>query len=669
MGGGMPQPEWLTVVFPPLSSLTHEPSVTVRGVADPSKVQAVTVSGVAASSTDSFANWTAVLPLSLGDNALTIDVVDGMGQDMLGVVSGNVERVSNPIANTTAMGLDQAGGRVFIDGFALGHGTVGPWPYAVVEVDLATGARSIVSSYFVGSGPILSLAEGIAWDAAGSRILFLDASDELFAIDPTTGDRTEITASPCNIGNGQDMDLDVAGGRVIVADYSDAVAAIDLTSGACSVVSSNSVGTGPALDTVRAIDLDPAQNRAFIANGITTDEILAVNLQTGNRTVISSSTVGTGPAFGTVFALTFDPVGNRLFAADRLYGLLSVNVANGNRTIVSGSNPLFPVGTGPLLDRNFAVVYDATTARPILAHMDSDELIAVDVPTGNRTVVSGFGIGSGPNMIAAADGAWDPTGERLIAVEYATLSAIAIDPDTSARSFLSGPSLGSGPPVGREVVAMNPVVPELVTAHLGTNFVAIDLQTADRTTVTDISSSGPLIHIPVAMVFDDNGQTIYAANGTTEIVAIDRATGNRTMVSDAVTGTGPALGFALALLFDGTDLFVVSGDHVMRVDPTTGNRTILSSTSVGTGPLVGILTGTFNIARDTIYTIGGDTSVAIDAITGDRTLYSLGLGDGPLFHPTRSTTGAYDVIWMIDPELGAALALDPMSGERVIASK
>ncbi len=67
---------------------------------------------------------------------------------------------------------------------------------------------------------------------------------------------------------------------------------------------------------------------------------------------------------------------------------------------------------------------------------------------------------------------------------------------------------------------------------------------------------------------------------------VDPVTGDRTIVSDAATGTGTAFVFptAVAVEADGS-LVVVDGglDAVFRVDTVTGDRTIVSDAATGTG--------------------------------------------------------------------------------------
>ena len=134
------------------------------------------------------------------------------------------------------------------------------------------------------------------------------------------------------------------------------------------------------------------------------------------------------------------------------------------------------------------------------------------------------------------------------------------------------------------------------------------------------------------------------ANNDFGLVLVDPATGNRTVLSDNNTGTGP--GFAMpegiALEPDGgllvTDIHGPGGyARLFRVDPTTGDRTVISANGVGSGPLTNALYGVVEVAG-TIYASSGSGLSAnvlqIDPVTGDRSRFVIPTPPlGPLFEP------------------------------------
>lgn len=174
------------------------------------------------------------------------------------------------------------------------------------------------------------------------------------------------------------------------------------------------------------------------------------------------------------------------------------------------------------------------------------------------------------------------------------------------------------------------------------------------------------------MVMTADGATIYVgtAAGSSGIIAVDRVTGDRTTVSSDSVGAGTPVDFVLSLLLHDSDLYAVLGDKVLHVDPSTGDRTVVTDAfGVGAGPYPGLRSAVIDPTGATIYALGPGDSIAIDVASGDRTVFSSPLGDGPWYLPARAGIDGQGIIWILDPELHAVMALDPTTGERVIASK
>lgn len=73
---------------------------------------------------------------------------------------------------------------------------------------------------------------------------------------------------------------------------------------------------------------------------------------------------------------------------------------------------------------------------------------------------------------------------------------------------------------------------------------------------------------------------------STKLMTVDPANGNRAVLSNSVTGTGPAFSSLEGVAVDAADniLVVDAGlGAVFVVDPANGNRTILSDAVTGTG--------------------------------------------------------------------------------------
>ena len=103
--------------------------------------------------------------------------------------------------------------------------------------------------------------------------------------------------------------------------------------------------------------------------------------------------------------------------------------------------------------------------------------------------------------------------------------------------------------------------------------------------------------------------------------------GNGTIVSDAISGSGPSFeGLrGIAVECNGT-LVVVNRDlkAVMRVDPINGNRTIVSDNSTGSGPDFSTPFGIAVEANGSLVVADDDLEavVRVGPVTGDRTIVS-----------------------------------------------
>src|SRR5690606_38485932 len=94
----------------------------------------------------------------------------------------------------------------------------------------------------------------------------------------------------------------------------------------------------------------------------------AVDLQTGDRTVISDADTGTGPKLSGVLDLQFDAVNNRLLATKDFLsvtspaGLMAINMQTGERTVIADDT----VGSGVKLQGPVSVSLDLQRSRALI---------------------------------------------------------------------------------------------------------------------------------------------------------------------------------------------------------------------------------------------------------------------------------------------------------------
>jgi DNA-binding beta-propeller fold protein YncE len=120
-----------------------------------------------------------------------------------------------------------------------------------------------------------------------------------------------------------------------------------------------------------------------------------------------------------------------------------------------------------------------------------------------------------------------------------------------------------------------------VTDSLNNSLTAVTLADGNRTIISDATTgTGPNFDYPIGVVLDSaNNRALVVNNFSNIIIAVDLANGNRTVFSDADTnqanGTGPVLDFASGIALDGKDSAFVSGDKLWAVELGSGDRVIV----------------------------------------------------------------------------------------------
>ena len=268
-----------------------------------------------------------------------------------------------------------------------------PVTAAVFRVDVATGARSILSGSGVGLGDALTTPYGLARDPGGSLWVADFTGNRLFRIDPATGDRTTVSGGGVGAGTAFADPVGVAreaDGRLVVTDFGlDVVLRVDPATGNRIVLSDGraSIGTGPIPTNLRDVEVEATGSLLVV--DLFSDFVMRIELSTGNRTIASSENVGAGPGFADPFALEFDGSG-QLWVADATV-LYRVDAVTGDRAPASGAG----IGSGPSFQLAVGLDFDAE-GRPLIADGGLKQVLRVDPATGNRVVISGGLTGSGP---------------------------------------------------------------------------------------------------------------------------------------------------------------------------------------------------------------------------------------------------------------------------------
>jgi len=276
-------------------------------------------------------------------------------------------------------------------------------------------------------------------------------------------------------------------------------------------------------------------------------------------------------------------------------------------------------------------------------------IFKVDPSTGDRLIVSGFGVGSGPSFSYPFGMAVTPDGDILVTDVFDD-SIFHVDPTSGDRTRVSGPGVGSGPEFGGPAgIALGPGNSLIVTTAYTHSIQGLDigdvyrvnLATGNRTTLSSSFlgiGTGPDIIGPVDVVIDTNGQILVTDFlGGRRILRIDPLTGNRSLLSGNQVGTGSDFNTPVGMTLEANGDLLVSDfglNVIFRVDPTTGDRTFASGGGIGSGPELQRPIGVAVNADGTIFATDQGTNAlySINPITGDRTLLSgVDVGLGPNF--------------------------------------
>jgi len=529
--------------------------------------------------------------------------------------------VSNPdhgvgLALDSAFGLAADANRLLV----VNRGS----PPRVIDVDLASGDRTILSDAANGAGP-LSFLLAIALD--GSRALVTsDFLSAVVAVDLATGDRTIVSDTSTGTGpaflSPEGIALD--GGRALVVDRTArALLAVDLATGDRTILSDDTTGSGPSFSVPQKLALDGT--RALVADrGLAA--VVAVDLASGARTILSDASVGSGPDLARPTAVLVD--GARALVADDIGALVAVDLVSGDRTPFS---PRASLGTGRSMLAPRALA--ARTGEALVA--DDSGLLAIDLSTGDRSSASDATTGTGPMFANVSGVTFAGAGALLTADSDNGAALLAVELASGDRTIVSDALTGAGPDLFfADGVAFDGTRALVVgTSVNGSALLAVDLANGARTILSDpVTGSGPEISDLRGVAFDGTRALVLAGGAGADfdaLVRVDPATGARTILSSSSVGSGVGLGNALGLTFDGTRVLVAKtpggpeGAIVVAVDLASGDRTVVSDRTTGVGPVPRDLHGIAAVGTTFVVTDPGqDALLLMDPLDSQRVIAS-----------------------------------------------
>ncbi len=260
----------------------------------------------------------------------------------------------------------------------------------VIKVNMATGDRSVLKEYSVGSGPdIISASKSYESDDGAKTIVL--TYDGIYEIQHSSGLRTSIsdknTGSGVLFSNLTDFVVLPNSNWIYVLDAGYAgnlpnyvLYKVSRSNGQRVVVSGGVVGTGPAIDQFSyGLNVNSSGTSAYILNS-STPSVIKIDLTTGNRSVLSSGSTGSGPMFLGSYNMALSSDGNTLYICDVSNNqFIAVDVVTGNRTIIASNS----VGSGAVISGLSSIQILSNSKIYFSAN---GRVYSLDAATGNRTL-------------------------------------------------------------------------------------------------------------------------------------------------------------------------------------------------------------------------------------------------------------------------------------------
>ncbi len=394
------------IAFPPPVSMTEGTSVTVRGTAtdDYSDIALLRVNDLDVTTADDFATWSVSVPLSAGDNTLTITAEDAAGNEIAlenrpsvdvhqDVTMGDFPDSVNPLGVPRSIAIDANRNRLIIGDSDLS---------TLIAVDLSTGARTTFSDNTTDSGQ--AVVEGLLIDNENNRMWMSQGlAARVFEVDIDTGVRTLLSSNEVpvenefNYVNPVEMMLHPTNERdILVLDLEGAIFEVNKTSGISTLLSASGNAGWDEVPTLNPrfsnpwgrLALDIENNRLFVTDN-SRFSVVAVSLLDGGRTVFSDPTIPNSddPLIELPKSVVFDPSRERLIV-NSITGLIAMDV-NGEDAGVRSflSSPTIPNSINAAVTPS-EIVYNGSSGYLYLLDESLDAVLAIDIVTGERVFIT-----------------------------------------------------------------------------------------------------------------------------------------------------------------------------------------------------------------------------------------------------------------------------------------
>lgn len=558
---------------------------------------------------------TSVRPTLLAVNSVTNKVYIGLEQGVM-VLDGatnTATQIFAPVLNGStdfakSISINSVTNKIYV-GFSAGFP---PFPAndVIAEIDGATNVETLIS---VGNAP-----SAAAVDVFQNKIYAANTADgTVTIIDGTTHAQHSVSVGKFPIALGVDTltgDAYVLNQNWQLGMSPPSVAGTVQKIAGVSGIGNATISAG--LDPF-AVDVDPALNKAYVAN-YGSNDVTVIDGLTNTATTIPA---GTNP-----YAVAVDPITNKAFVANQ--GSNTITAIDGR----SGATTTISVGNAPA-----AVAVNPVTGTVYVANSRSNSVTAINEATNSTVTVP---TGSSPVALAV-----NPATNMVYVADQGSNDVTVINGTTNATSTIPA---GSSP----GAVGVDPATNRIYVANMGSD----DVTAIDGATGT--TSRIPVGTTPVAVAVNPVTNKIYVVNkDSNDVNVIDGASLSRSSVT---VGFFP---LALAINLATNKIYVAgNGDNDVTVIDGANNST--NTVPGGTSPVslaVNPVTGKIYVAdlADEATVISGQPTQPTHLVTQIAPLTgNIATTPAPTFTFTTSSSYAPTA----PPALGVFYQVDTLQG-------
>ncbi len=416
-----------------------------------------------------------------------------------------------------------------------------------------------------------------------------------------------------------------------------------------------------AQPTAVAVDPSLFSTQPYFVADARLRAVFSVDPTTGARTLVSGEGRGAGPAL-LFEGIAFDGSRARLITSGN-GGIMAVDLATGDRTAILSEVLFLPVGLALDGGRALVVVVDVFGGPALLQ--------SVNLSTGARTTISGGAAGTGPAFGSPTAIAFDPFGNRVLVADGGLDALIAVNLGSGARTVLSGAGVGAGPALASPSSIALPRGLSAPTQAWITDttldaVIRVDLATGDRTVLSAAGTgTGDAIGNANAVAYTQSGELLLLDGAASTLFKVNAMTGNRTTLTSSRAGSGPPHPSMTGLALDGDRMLISDFQGIFRLDLAGSARTRLAEAmgdvSLPAGPVI-------ESAGTALVSVAGGKLLRVELDDGMLSVASGGdLGTGPAL-PLLAKLALGPAGRVLVAGSTSILAVDLASGDRTTVS-